>query len=131
VGPVEVTSEASLDLAKLDLDAAIGLALTASNRNEVRPEAAIRWRGPLAEPKRSIDASAFVTGLSSQAMDAEMRNLQGRPTSPPPAANMPLPRRRPADIPPPTAAELPLLPPPVEIGPAPGGGRPRPNPSLQ
>jgi hypothetical protein len=135
LGPVEVASEASLDLAKLDLDAAIGLALAASGRNEVRPEAAIRWRGPLAEPTRSIDASAFVTALSSQAMDAEMRILQGRSASPPstivPGANIPLPRRRPAEIPPPAAAELPPLPPPVEIGPAPGGARQRLNPSLQ
>ncbi len=135
VGSVEVASEASLDLAKLDLDAAIGLALAASGRNEVRPEAAIRWRGPLAEPTRSIDATAFVTALSSQAMDAEMRILQGRSASPlstiVPGANIPLPRRRPAEIPPPAAAELPPLPPPVEIGPAPGGARQRPNPSLQ
>ena len=135
VGPVEVTSEASLDLAKLDLDAAIGLALAASGRNEMRPEAAIRWRGALAELTRSIDASAFVTALSSQAMDAEMRILQGRSASPPstivPGANIPLPRRRPAEIPPPAAAELPPLPPPVEIGPAPGGARQRLNPSLQ
>ncbi|HEY4863790.1 MAG TPA: hypothetical protein VIH65_06725, partial [Xanthobacteraceae bacterium] len=135
VGQIEVTSEASLDLAKFDLDAAIGLALAASGRNEARPEATIRWRGPLAEPKRSIDMSAFVTALSSQAMDAEMRILQGRTASPAPAAtpgaSMPLPRRRPAEIPPPAAAELPPLPPPVEIGPAPGNSRQRPNPSLQ
>jgi hypothetical protein len=140
VGPVQVTSEASLDLAKLDLDAAIGLALIASERSAARPEATIRWRGPLAEPKRGIDASALVTALSSQAMDSEMRILQGRPASPPPAAGpaatvpsatVPLPRRRPAEIPPPAAAELPPLPPPVEIGPAPGNSRPRPNPSLQ
>ena len=135
VGPIEVTPEASLDLARLDLDAAIGLALAASGRNESRPEATIRWRGPLAEPKRSIDMSAFVTALSSQAMDAEMRILQGRPASPAPAAtsgaSVPLPRRRPAEIPPPAAAELPPLPPPVEIGPAPGNSRQRPNPSLQ
>jgi hypothetical protein len=135
VGPVEITSEASLDLAKLDLDAAIGLAPIASERNAARPEATIRWRGALAEPKRSIDASALVTALSSQAMDAEMRILQGRPAFPPPASvpatNVPLPKRRPAEIPPPTAAELPPLPPPVEIGPAPGNSRLRPNPSLQ
>jgi hypothetical protein len=135
VGPIEVTPEASLDLAKLDLDAAIGLALAASGRNDPRPEATIRWRGPLAEPKRSIDMSAFVTSLSSQAMDAEMRILQGRTASPAPAAtpgaSVPLPRRRPAEIPPPAAAELPPLPPPVEIGPAPGNSRQRPNPSLQ
>ena len=138
IGPVEVTSEASLDLAKFDLEAAIGLALAASERNAARPEATVRWRGLLAEPKRSIDASALVTALSSQAMEAEMRILQGRPASPPsavvpaaPAANMPLPRRRPAEIPPPTAAELPPLPPPVDIGPAPGNSRQRLNPSLQ
>jgi hypothetical protein len=135
VGPVEVTSEARLDLAKLDLDAAIGLELAASERNAARPEATIRWRGPLAEPKRIIDTSALVTALSSQAMDAEMRKLEGRPVvSPPatmPATNAPLPRRRPAEIPPPTAAELPPLPPAVEIGPAPGNSRQRLNPSLQ
>jgi hypothetical protein len=151
VGPLEVTLEASLDLAKLDLDAAIGLALAASERNAARPEATIRWRGPLIGPKRSIDASALVTALSSQAMDSEMRILRGRPASSTPAANVPaasvpaasvpaasvpaanvpLPRRRPAEIPPPSAAELPPLPLPVEIGPAPGNSRQRPNPSLQ
>jgi uncharacterized protein involved in outer membrane biogenesis len=140
VGPVEVTSETSLDLGKLDLDAAIGLALPASDRNAARSEAVIRWRGPLAEPKRSIDASALVAALSSQAMDSEMRKIEGRPVSSPPAnvvpaavppANVPLPRRRPAEIPPPAAAELPPLPPPLEIGPAPGNSRLRPNPSLQ
>jgi hypothetical protein len=133
VGPVDVTTEASLDLSKLDLDAAIGLALVAHEPNAARPEATIHWRGPLAEPKRSIDASALVTALSSRAMDAEMQILQGRPASPTPATGpmdgVPLPKRRPAEIPPPTAAELPPLPPPVNIGPAPGG--PRPNPSLQ
>ncbi len=135
VGPVQVTSEARLDLSKLDLDAAIGLELAASERNAVRPEATIRWRGPLAEPKRSIDVSAFVAALSSQVMDAEIRKLEGRPAASPPVAgpatNAPLPRRRPAEIPPPAAAELPPLPPPLVIGPAPGSPRPRPNPSLQ
>jgi hypothetical protein len=140
MGLVEVTSETSFDLRKLDLDAAIGLALAVSERNAARSEAVIRWRGPLAEPKRSIDASAIVAALSSQAMDSEMRKIEGRPVSSPPAiaapeavppANVPLPRRRPAEIPPPAAAELPPLPPPTEIGPAPGNSRLRPNPSLQ
>jgi len=79
--------------------------------------------------------SAFVAALSSQVMDAEIRKLEGRPAASPPVAgpatNAPLPRRRPAEIPPPAAAELPPLPPPFEIGPAPGSPRPRPNPSLQ
>jgi hypothetical protein len=134
VGPVDVTTEASLDLSKFDLDAAIGLALAAHTPNAARPEATIRWRGPLSEPMRSIDASAVVTALSSRAMDAELQILQGRPVSTPatvPGDNVPLPRRRPAEIPPPTAAELPPLPPPSEIGPAPGNSRQRPNPSLQ
>jgi uncharacterized protein involved in outer membrane biogenesis len=140
MGPVEVTSETSFDLGKFDLDAAIGLALTAPERNAARSEAVIRWRGPLTEPKRSIDASAIVAALSSQAMDSEMRKIDGRPVPSPPAiaapaavppASVPLPRRRPAEIPPPAAAELPPLPPPLEIGPAPGNSRLRPNPFLQ
>ncbi|HXY89772.1 MAG TPA: AsmA-like C-terminal region-containing protein, partial [Xanthobacteraceae bacterium] len=132
-GPVEVTSEASLDLAKLDLEAAIGLQAAATAKNAARPEATIRWRGPLAEPQRRIDVGALLTALSQQAVDAEMRRIEGRPALPPaaPAMNAPLPKRRPAEIPPPVAADLPPLPPPVEVGPAPGSGRPRPNPSLQ
>jgi len=131
-GPVAVTSEASLDLAKLDLDAAIGL--EAASKNGPRAEATIRWRGPLADPQRKIDVSALVAALSLQAMDAEMKKIEGRPTASPtvaPATNAPVPKRRPAEIPPPVAADLPPLPPPVEVGPAPGNARPRPNPSLQ
>jgi len=119
LGPIEVTSGASLDLAKLELDAAVVYEAAASEAGAPRPAATIRWRGPLADPKRSIDASAVVAALSLQTIDAEMRKLEGRPaTAPargslntvPATAPMPMPKRRPPEAPPPTAAELPQLP---------------------
>jgi hypothetical protein len=123
IGAVEVTSESGLDLVKLDLDAAIGLQARASEKNSGRAEAVVRWRGPISDPRRSIDLGPLIAALSTQAIEAEIKRLEGRSASP--AAASPLPRRRPAEVPPPAAAELPALPPPTEIGPAPGNARPR------
>ncbi len=144
VGPTQVISEAIFDISKLELDAAFEFEGAAPKGMSARPAATVRWRGPLSEPERSIDAGPLVVVLALRAMDIEMRKLDGRDRPPSaqssatetslvpvptvlPAA--PLPRKRPSD---PASSIVPVLPPPIDIGPAPGSPRPTHlNQSLQ
>jgi len=146
VGPTQVSSEAILDFSKLELDAAFEFEGAAPKGMSARPAATVRWRGPLSEPERSLDAGPLVAVLALRAMDSEMHKLDERnrlpsvtaqspvaessltpvPTTLPAA---PLPRKRPTDA---ASSIVPALPPPIDIGPAPGSPRPtRLNQSLQ
>jgi hypothetical protein len=145
IGATQVVSEAIIDLSKLESDTAFEFESAPPPGMNARPAATVRWRGPLAEPERSLDVSPLVTVLTLRAMDGEMRKLDGRDGPPAntatsviesslvpvqtPASVVPLPRRRPADSMPTVA---PALPPPVDIGPAPATAQPtRLNQSFQ
>jgi hypothetical protein len=143
----DITASGNLDLVNRMLDAR--LALSGSAATSGRPEIVVSLRGPLAAPKRNIDASALAGWLALRAVDQQSKKLeaieQGRgavrdtPLSIPeadvipeplPDRNIILPRPR-VKLPDPVPAQKPALlervaplPPPFEIGPAPGFRRP-------
>jgi hypothetical protein len=141
VGSIQVSSETTLDLAKLNFDAAIEFEGVPPQGMNARPGATVRWSGPLSQPERTLDISSLETVLALRSMDSEMRKLDGRdrpPVSasalaqPPitesslipaqiPATSIPLPRRRPVDLEP---IVVPQAPAPVDINPPPGAPRP-------
>lgn len=138
-GAVDIVSEANLDLAKLNFDAAVSFEEAAPRGLSVRPSATVLWHGPLAHVERSLEVTPLVTALSLRAMNDEMRKLNTRrhaqPAAPvivvPNATESSLiqsspavssaPRRQPGVSAP---RAVPPLPPPIEIGPAPGDPRP-------
>jgi uncharacterized protein involved in outer membrane biogenesis len=123
-GPVQVMAEGNLDLARLNVDAAIELESAAPEGLTAKPAAIVRWRGSLAAPERAIDAAALATAIVLSAVDRETGRLEGRPPprKPPPAsaspAGVPLPPPRPRDLGSSLTA-APPLPPAAEIPPAP------------
>lgn len=85
-GDVEVTAEASADLAKLQIDGYVEL--ETSGRTTARPAVTARWRGPFASPSRTVDVSALSTAINLRAMEREMKRLEQRDRSAlPPAAS--------------------------------------------
>lgn len=138
-GTVDIVSGANLDLAKLNFDATVSFEEAAPRGLNARPSAVVRWHGPLAHAERSIELTPLVTVLSLRAMNNEIRELDTRRRPPTTSAivvpsatessiapsqtpGAPVPHRRPAARVPSHAA--PPLPPPIEIGPAPGDPRP-------
>jgi hypothetical protein len=123
-GPVQVTAEGNLDLARLSVDAAIELEVAAPEGLTAKPAAIVRWRGPLAAPEREIDAAALATAIALSAVERETGRLEGRPRPRKPSstallpAGVPLPLPRPRDLGSPLTA-APPLPPAAEIPPAP------------
>jgi hypothetical protein len=137
---VDIVSHASLDLAKLNFDATVSFEEAAAAGLSVRPSAVIRWRGPIAHVERSVELTPLVTALSLRAMNNEIRELDARRNppatsaivapgatessfTPPQPPSAPVPHRRPR-VQVPARAAPPPLPPPLEIGPAPGDRRP-------
>ncbi|MDO8534927.1 MAG: AsmA-like C-terminal region-containing protein, partial [Xanthobacteraceae bacterium] len=123
-GPVQVTAEGNLDLARLSVDAAIELEGAAPEGLTAKSAATVRWRGPLAAPEREIDAAALATAIALSAVERETGRLEGRPRPRKPSstallpAGVPLPLPRPRDLGSPLTA-APPLPPAAEIPPAP------------
>ncbi|RLP76642.1 AsmA family protein [Xanthobacter tagetidis] len=115
---VNVTLDGSLDLARLALEAQIGL-----EGAEVAggiPGAQIAWRGPVANPQRRVTATGLTSVIALRAIERETRRLEqeraGVPAQPSlPAAVMPV--TPPAQTPPLPAA-VPARPAPVPAAPA-------------
>ncbi len=78
-GDVDVTAEASIDLARLNAEGAIEL--ETSGLTSARPGVTLRWRGPLASPSRSVDVSALSTAINLRAMERETKRLEQRDRS--------------------------------------------------
>jgi hypothetical protein len=124
VGPVQVGLEGGVDLARLNLDAAVELEALPPAGASLKPALTVRWRGPLAAPERRIDASPLATVLALRAMERATIEA-GAPPAPvaaPPPARVPTPKKKPA----PQSTIAPALPPPLDIRPAPGAGRQTP-----
>ena len=146
-----MSASGNLDLVNTTLDARVALTGTA-NVASSRPEIVIQLRGPFAAPKRNVDVASLAGWLALRAVDQQSKTLeaieQGRgaardaappipdseiiPDAPSPDRNIVLPRPR-AKAPEAAPAQRPAaleraapLPPPLEIGPAPGARRPLP-----
>jgi len=147
----DVSASGNLDLVNSALDARVALTGTA-NVASSRPEIVIQLRGPLTAPKRNIDVASLAGWLALRAVDQQSKTLeaieQGRGLARDPAPSIPdsdiipdaplpdrsiiLPRPR-VKAPEVAPAQRPAvleraapLPPPLEIGPAPGARRPLP-----
>lgn len=144
----DLTASGNLDLVNTALDARIALSGPAAALSG-RPEIVVSLRGPFTTPKRNIDVSSLTGWLALRAVDQQSRKLeaieQGRgairgtepvpdtdviPDTPLPDRNIVLPRPR-VKLPDLVPAQKPAaleraapLPPPLEIGPAPGFRRP-------
>jgi uncharacterized protein involved in outer membrane biogenesis len=75
-GDVDVTVEASANLAQLQLDGAIEM--ETAGTTSARPGVTVRWRGPFASPARTVDVSALSTAINLRAMEREMKRLEQR-----------------------------------------------------
>jgi large subunit ribosomal protein L24 len=147
----DVSASGNLDLVNSALDARVALTGTA-NVASSRPEIVIQLRGPLNAPKRNVDVASLAGWLALRAVDQQSKTLeaieQGRgnardpamtipdseiiPDAPAPDRNIILPRPR-VKAPEAPPAQRPAaldraspLPPPLDIGPAPGARRPLP-----
>ncbi len=75
-GDVEVTAEASFDLAKLLADGAVEM--ETAGTTAARPGVTVRWRGPIGSPERLLDVSALSTAINLRAMERETKRLERR-----------------------------------------------------
>lgn len=142
-GETRVAAEASVDLARLTLDAAVDLEIDGPAGLPVRPGATLRWRGPLADIERGVEAAALANAINLRAMERETQRIEQRdralpqrpqpqpsadsnpvasvPSISPPNPSAPpisiLPAPRPKGTPPRVA--LPPLPPAVDVRPFP------------
>jgi hypothetical protein len=74
----QISAQASLDLARLALDASVEIQAAAPADATVRPGATLHWRGPLAAPERGIEAAALVTAITLRAMERETKRIEER-----------------------------------------------------
>ncbi|MFG1360917.1 AsmA family protein, partial [Xanthobacter pseudotagetidis] len=106
---VNVTLDGSLDLARLAMEAQIGL-----EGAEVAggiPGAQISWRGPVANPQRRVTASGLTSVIALRAIERETRRLeQERAGAATPPAVPPTPAPAPSG---PVPSSAPQAPPPV------------------
>src|SRR6185312_11427429 len=92
-----IVPEIALDLAKLNLDAAVGFENPPPKGVNAQPSFAVAWRGPLTEPQRRLEIAPLMAVISLRAMDDEMRKIRDRATAisapqiPPLATEAPLP----------------------------------------
>lgn len=77
-GPVQVTAEGNVDLARLAFEAAVEMEAAPLPALTMRPGATVRWRGPLGAPERSIEAAALATAITLRAMDRETKRIEER-----------------------------------------------------
>lgn len=89
-GEVEVTAEASADLARLQFECSIEL--ETADATTARPGLTVRWSGPLGAPDRKLDVSALSTAINLRAMERERKRLEQRDRTalPPPPADRPV-----------------------------------------
>ena len=119
----ELAATGSYNLADSGLDARVALRGPVTAGVAQRPELAILLRGPALTPQRSVDVSALTGWLALRSVDQQTRRIeaieQGRQgdgaLQTPPNEAVATPNVQPRNEP---------LPPPVEVGPAPGA-RPR------
>ncbi|MEJ0050942.1 MAG: hypothetical protein WDN02_07030 [Methylovirgula sp.] len=73
-------TQASLDLRTFALDQSSVLTLTKlpRNWNDVSPQVALEWAGPLESPVRNIDATSFVNALAARAISRETARIEAQ-----------------------------------------------------
>ena len=73
-------TQASLDLRTFAFDQSSVLTLTAlpRNWNDVPPQVALEWTGPLESPVRNIDATSFVNALAARAIARETARIEAQ-----------------------------------------------------
>ena len=80
LGNPDATSSfsASLDLRSLQLDQRVGLTLAALPKNWTgpAPQVTLNFKGPLANPARSLDAAGFINPLAARAIARESARIQ-------------------------------------------------------
>jgi hypothetical protein len=124
----ELSASAVVNLPKKYFDGAI--AMETPGDSTIRPGAIIRWQGPLDAPERKTDARALITAITLRAIERGVRNPSTQINLPLPEQELmlpssaPNPKRRPVKSERPAKADrpaaVPVLPPPVNILPAPG-----------
>jgi large subunit ribosomal protein L24 len=156
----DVAINGSINLAEAGLDAQLALSGTTAlaAAASTRPQIAVAFKGSIEAPRRAVDVSAFASWLALRAVEQQSKKLEvleGRASASPPApgvaapdaagapnsaaavrsdpeaARPASPGRTQAAKPKPSATEqVPPLPPPVDIRPAPTPRAPRAHPTA-
>jgi large subunit ribosomal protein L24 len=123
----DLTMAGNVDLVEGDLSARLALSARAEKSTAVTgPVLYVSLRGPLGEPKRTIDVTALTAWLALRAVEQQSKRLEGMEGEQRlPVAGWPteIPRTLPAF---PMGEQAPPLPPPVDIGTIPGISEPKP-----
>jgi hypothetical protein len=74
-GNADIASNVAFDLGRFYLDANVTFENPAPKGTNARPAITVAWRGPVAEPERSLEIAPLMAALSLQAMEGEMRKI--------------------------------------------------------